>query len=1235
MYSGKADTPSTAPVIPLGQMDPNLRPDATTRPLEPSSGTGLLKSSSALDSSKPSAKQEAYRVMAKDMEKLNVKNRVPSGQAVNPAPPRKTGVPIGPTDGSFGGHKNGGPSSSSRPGYESDSNPLGIDMSDGPTDFMNQQQSEDALRELVEGMYEGDMDSFDAEAAMPEGLSCKLLPHQVVGVNWMKDREQGKKKGGILADDMGFGENGAPKTTLVVCPLALKDQWVDEVEQKSDLSVILYHGSKRHQIAHKLHKYRVVVTTYDVISSEWQNPKKAAKAGAGASEDEDEPSDSSGGKKSKTTRAKKAKPSPLFTKEDGSPMRFWRIILDEAHIIKNRNTHKTKACFELRGNYKWCLTGTPIQYCHILNGVEDIFPLLRFIGPSVKPFNDYAEFKDKILKPMKGNKGKAAIARIQALLKIILLRRSKDSKDKAGNPILKLPGKELILLRTPFRTTEETEFYQTVSERMAERMAKISASGDVQKSYITILTLILRLRQATLHPALGSEKADADSLEATDTKNAAPVEDMEDKVDGLADMMGGMVVKQDHTKCSICLEVLPPDQVDAVHCTACARQLRLAKTFEGMQNSTKVSRLLELLDEIKAEDTKTHKKTIVFSQFTSFLNLIEPFIKKAGYGYTRYDGAKSADEKTRALEKIKSDPKCTVLLISLKCGSVGLNLTCCSRVILMDPWWNPSIETQAFDRAHRFGQREDVKCYKITIADTIEDRILQLQKDKQSLANQALGTEAAKKMNKLSVAEILSSVTEREMHIPGEEKAKRLEGRSSGDATRQTPPRTYLDTQAKQGEKMSEEVSTETDPPTTTMPKEDSTGDELLDVPLDKLFDDEMDVDVVDDAEPLGPEEYRHLAQYDDPWSDLKDPHVMMNFYRRFTELLVHSSRVCDHLTNDAYLRYNSYSTWVDLQKDIIRLNPTRFEIGPIYSAPPKDRKSLPKASFKPIVRELVFDIDLTDYDDIRNCCSDKKICVKCWKFISLAIQVLDLTLRQDFGYRHLLWVYSGRRGAHCWVSDHEAMRLNDEKGKRSSISNLRSILCRTQLGNSDYVFKNIILQDQDVFKEEAKWKFFLRIWADPGLIKDLEPKWTTDPELTSEEKWGAVTGHYNLSNTTPLQKKKLKETMSNVILHYTYPRIDLEVSKHLNHLLKSPFCVHPATGKVPDVRDLLRELDKHPSSKNPTTTITTTDQNHQVLNWYHTSLRPYVEFFQDHVNDLLKDRLQDKKDLQTDSLEF
>ncbi|OAV87855.1 hypothetical protein PTTG_10381, partial [Puccinia triticina 1-1 BBBD Race 1] len=480
------------------------------------------------------------------------------------------------------------------------------------------------------------------------------------------------------------------------------------------------------------------------------NPKKAGRTAGGSSDDEAELSDGPGGKKSQAKGKKKAKPCPLFTKEDGSPMRFWSIILDEAHGIKNRNAQKTKACFELRGTYKWCLTGTPIQ-----NGVEDLFPLLRFIGPSVKPFNDYAQFQEKILKPMKSGNGKGAIFKIQALLKIILLRRSKESRDKAGNPILKLPGKELILLRIPFRTSEESQFYQSVKERMMNRMAKISASGDLQRSYMAKLTLLLRMRQATLHPALSSDKADADNLEATDAKNTSTVEDLEDKVDELAAQIGGMGVTQAQAKCVICLEVLPAEAADAAHCVGCARQLRLAETFDGMQSSTKVARLLELLDEIQAEDPKTPKKTIVFSQFTSFLNLIEPFIKKASYGYTRYDGAKSADEKTRALDKIKSDPKCTVLLISLKCGSVGLNLTCCSRVILMDPWWNPSIETQAFDRSHRFGQRDDVKCYKITIADTIEDRILELQEQKQSAANQALGTEAAKKMNKLSVAEIL------------------------------------------------------------------------------------------------------------------------------------------------------------------------------------------------------------------------------------------------------------------------------------------------------------------------------------------------------------------------------------------------------------------------------------------------------------------------------------------------
>ncbi|KAG0140768.1 hypothetical protein CROQUDRAFT_664734 [Cronartium quercuum f. sp. fusiforme G11] len=711
-----------------------------------------FKASPAL--TKISAKEQAYINMIADRSRLGLS--VPPDRRVVSGPSVATAA-IKP--------------STHAPGeQDEDTNPLGLDLTTAEgqvTEYMSPQNAEDALRELVEGMYEGDMDGVDVDAAMPEGLNCKLLPHQVVGVNWMRSREEGKKRGGILADDMGFGKTvqsialmsahpqptkGQPKTTLVVCPLALKDQWVDEIGQKSDLSVILYHGPKRANIAHKLHKYRVVVTTYDVVVSDWPDPKKIAERDLGLvnDEDSDDLSTTTKKKKTKSTRTRKPKPSPLFVTESGEPMKFWRIILDEAHTIKNRNSQKARASCQLNATYRWCLTGTPIQ-----NGIEDLYPLLRFIGPSTKPFYEFTHFNEHILKPMKGNQGKRAIVKIQALLKIILLRRSKDSKDKDGNPILKLPGKEVVLVRTAFRDPREETFYTSVEERMAERMKKMAEDGAIQRSYIAILTLILRMRQATLHPSLGSEKANLDNLEVADPKEKTPPDDMEEKVDDLADLMGGLGVKQNAPACAICLEVLPAELLPGTHCVDCVRRLKMAETFEGMQSSTKVSRLLELLDEIAEESPKKPKKTIVFSQFTSFLDLIEPFVKKAGHGYTRYDGAKSADEKTAALDQIKNDPNCTVLLISLRCGSVGLNLTCCSRVVLMDPWWNPSIESQAFDRAHRFGQREDVKCYKITIADTIEDRILKLQEDKQSIANQALGTEAAKKMNKLSAAQIM------------------------------------------------------------------------------------------------------------------------------------------------------------------------------------------------------------------------------------------------------------------------------------------------------------------------------------------------------------------------------------------------------------------------------------------------------------------------------------------------
>ena len=156
----------------------------------------------------------------------------------------------------------------------------------------------------------------------------------------------------------------------------------------------------------------------------------------------------------------------------------------------------------------------------------------------------------------------------------------------------------------------------------------------------------------------------------------------------------------------------------------------------------------------------------------------------------------------------------------------------------------------------------------------------------------------------------------------------------------------------------------------------------------------------------------------------------MIAFYQRLFpfrylfQWLNHSVKPCNDflnrefaftLSNDAYLRYQSFSTGDLLRKDVLRLNPSRFEIGPVYTTNPRDRKLLRKATaFRPVSKELVFDIDMTDYDEIRTCCEGANICSKCWTFITMAIEVVDVALREDFGFQHILWVYSGRRGCSC-----------------------------------------------------------------------------------------------------------------------------------------------------------------------------------------------------------------------------
>jgi DNA primase small subunit len=137
----------------------------------------------------------------------------------------------------------------------------------------------------------------------------------------------------------------------------------------------------------------------------------------------------------------------------------------------------------------------------------------------------------------------------------------------------------------------------------------------------------------------------------------------------------------------------------------------------------------------------------------------------------------------------------------------------------------------------------------------------------------------------------------------------------------------------------------------------------------------------------------------------------------------------------EIYIRYQSFTNAQELEKAIQRRQPRKIDIGAVFTHPPKDKQAYDPKLFHPVQRELVFDIDLTDYDDIRRCgCTGAKICSKCWTYMTMAVQVMDQGLKEDFGFEHVAWFYSGRRGVHAWVCDEEARMLSNEA--RSAVAN-------------------------------------------------------------------------------------------------------------------------------------------------------------------------------------------------------
>jgi SNF2 family DNA or RNA helicase len=167
------------------------------------------------------------------------------------------------------------------------------------------------------------------------------------------------------------------------------------------------------------------------------------------------------------------------------------------------------------------------------------------------------------------------------------------------------------------------------------------------------------------------------------------------------------------------------------------------------ESFAKLDVLIPYLQELIAEG----HKALVFSQFTSMLSIVREHLDREGVSYEYLDG-KTRDRKAR-VDNFQNDESCPVFLISLKAGGLGLNLTAADYVFLLDPWWNPAVEAQAIDRAHRVGQTKTVFAYRLICRDTVEEKIAELQKQKRELADAILsGDEGSSLMKDLCVEDI-------------------------------------------------------------------------------------------------------------------------------------------------------------------------------------------------------------------------------------------------------------------------------------------------------------------------------------------------------------------------------------------------------------------------------------------------------------------------------------------------
>lgn len=541
----------------------------------------------------------------------------------------------------------------------------------------------------------------------------------------------------------------------------------------------------------KMSKQNLLSDKDEAGSSNGETPKrgyrKGAKKNSGYKVPVGDSTDNSGGTKQSDSTRK----SILHS------VNWDRVILDEAHYIKDRRSNTTRAILALKSSFKWALSGTPLQ-----NRVGELYSLVRFL--EIVPYSYYfckdcdcrildynssstdcphcphklvrhfCWWNKYISSPIKDYGNTVMGKRAMLLLKNKILRNTVLRRTKKGRASdLALPPRMVTLRRDSLDIKEEDYYTSLYNESRAQFNTYVEAQ-TLMNNYAHIFDLLTRLRQAVDHPYLVvySSTAVGRTKDINDVGNS-------EQVCGLCHetVEEAVVTSCLHVFCKSCLIDFSSSMGQA-SCPSCSKPLtvdftgsrdneyKMSKTtvegfkrssilnrikLDDFQTSTKIDALREEIRFMVERDGSA--KGIVFSQFTSFLDLIHYSLQKSGVCCVQLVGSMSMAARDAAIKKFTDDPECRIFLMSLKAGGVALNLTVASHVFLMDPWWNPAVERQAQDRIHRIGQYKPIRIVRFIIKDTIEERILKLQEKKELVFEGTVGG-SAEAFAKLTVADL-------------------------------------------------------------------------------------------------------------------------------------------------------------------------------------------------------------------------------------------------------------------------------------------------------------------------------------------------------------------------------------------------------------------------------------------------------------------------------------------------